>query len=1404
MDRGIRGPSRLVSRLAAVGGSALIVAALLLTTTVSAVIAADTSVRYAGSATGQDEWTTEANALGAPDGTSMTASANDIDSGFGGFGISIPAGSVIDGITVTATAGSTDSSGCQLSIRVSGNGGSSWTSRKTVGLDGSPSARVFGSSSDTWGWNDPDWDPVSLSDANFRLEVRNVDPGSNCSGTTSVDAIGVVVTYRTIDDATANAPISKEVCDQADFNFVIDMSGSIGAQGSAPSNLPDMKAGISAFVASFQAGGGSGLYSGTRFSGTSATALTSGYDSAAAFLADIDALSGPSGTTPTGLGISTGAANDSGDRAGVPNIMFVITDGSPNVPNGGNSTGNPNTWILGANSAIAAANAARADYIVKAVYLSTPGDPGDTGLPFSAAGDAQWASAVMTRIGGGSFLPADFSSFVTELYEAIGCPPPAPEVEVTKTASPTSVSEPGDDVEFTVDVPNLTAKPVTLDSLVDDVFGDLDGVGSCDTGITLDPGQVYTCSFTKAITGNAGDTHHDTVTAAISNADGEAEDSDDATVDIVDVKPSVTIVKTATPDSRPEPGGTFTYKLEITNTSPEDVTITALDDDRADLSAACLALIGDTLTPGQTVSCQFTDTHTAVDAYTNVASVTVEDDEGNEADDDDDATVEVTDVPPTVTLDKSVDDDSKPEPGGTFTFTLKVTNTSAEPVTITALTDDHALSAECLGLIGDVLAAGASTSCSYQVSLTDAGSYPNEASVTVEDDEGSEASDEDDETVTVTDALPTVDLDKVVVGAASKPEPGGAFTFRLTITNTSDETVTIDELDDTYPLGQDCLDLIGDSLAPGASVDCEYQVDHVDPGTYPNTASVTVSDDEDNEASDTDDASVAVTDVPPTVSLDKSVDDDSKPEPGGTFTFTLTIENTSDESVTITELTDTQALSQDCLDLIGTVLAPAGETGDSVSCTYEVDHAVPGTYPNTATVTVEDDDGSEGEDEDDETVVVVDVDPSVEVVKSATPQSLPEPGGAFIYDVSVTNSSDETVWLTELIDTKFGDLDGLGTCVADGSVAIAAGDTYECSFMGLVLGNAGLSHQNTVVATVIDDEGSDASNMDDETVTLTDVPPTIVVDKTVAPETVYAGETVTFTISVTNQSDEAVTLSSLTDSIYGDLDGQGTCAVPQALAPDATYTCSFQAVISETETDVVTAIAFDDDQSSAQDDDDATVTVKPTPALGITKSNDAPVDSIELPDGTIIDVPTAEAGSTLTFTLDYTVTLDSSVTGVTITDVLPLGLDYVAGSATGSTEVTFVGYDAATRTLTWAGDSVAVHGAVTYQAIVADDASELAQPLLNLATIDSDQTEPDSDTSEVFVPADPLAATPTPTVKPTLPPTDTAPGAAAPAPSSSSFLLVMSVLGVLGLAVLALLPASRVLVTPRRDGERRR
>src|SRR5436190_1318868 len=93
--------------------------------------------------------------------------------------------------------------------------------------------------------------------------------------------------------------------------------------------------------------------------------------------------------------------------------------------------------------------------------------------------------------------------------------------------------------------------------------------------------------------------------------------------------------------------------------------------------------------------------HTDVGSYVNNAKVTVSINEGINA---------VVQRPQTFSLfpyttlfrsTKSVDPGTLAEPGGDFTFTLKIHNTSVEPVTIDALTDDNTLSQDCLDLVED-------------------------------------------------------------------------------------------------------------------------------------------------------------------------------------------------------------------------------------------------------------------------------------------------------------------------------------------------------------------------------------------------------------------------------------------------------------------------------------------------------------------------------------------------------------------------------------------------------------------------------------------------------------------------------------------------------------------------------
>lgn len=70
-----------------------------------------------------------------------------------------------------------------------------------------------------------------------------------------------------------------------------------------------------------------------------------------------------------------------------------------------------------------------------------------------------------------------------------------PKISLTKTPSPASRPAPGGAFTFTVVVTDTGSGPVTLNKLTDNVYGDLNGKGTCATGANLTVGTTYACSF---------------------------------------------------------------------------------------------------------------------------------------------------------------------------------------------------------------------------------------------------------------------------------------------------------------------------------------------------------------------------------------------------------------------------------------------------------------------------------------------------------------------------------------------------------------------------------------------------------------------------------------------------------------------------------------------------------------------------------------------------------------------------------------------------------------------------------------------------------------------------------------------------------------------------------------------
>ncbi len=463
-------------------------------------------------------------------------------------------------------------------------------------------------------------------------------------------------------------------------------------------------------------------------------------------------------------------------------------------------------------------------------------------------------------------------------------------------------------------------------------------------------------------------------------------------------------------------------------------------------------------------------------------------------------------------------------------------------------------------------------------------------------------------------------------------EPGETVTFDVVVHNDSaTDTVTITTLTDdpAGPAGATSLHGVGtctlpQQIAPGVEYTCSFPLAISGNAGEAKVDVVAASgtNAEGSPVSDDDDAVVTLTDVAPSIVVTKAPDKATLPEPGGDVVFAVTVKNTSVSSdpVTLTSLVDSvfgnlvddagNAQISESTCVLGTI-AP----GATYECSFKAQ--VVGNaglvHEDTVTAKGHDDDLPNPDDEvtgsATATVTLTDVAPSIVVTKAPDKATLPEPGGDVVFAVTVKNTSvsSDPVTLTSLVDSVFGNLvDDAGnaqisesTCVLG---TIAPGATYECSFKAQVVGNAGLVHEDTVTAKGHDD---DLPNPDDEvtgsataTVTLTDVAPSIVVtkapDKATLPE---PGGDVVFAVTVKNTSvsSDPVTLTSLVDSVFGNLvDDAGNAQISEStcvlgtIAPGAAYECSFKAQVvgnaGLVHEDTVTAKGHDDDLPNPVDE----------------------------------------------------------------------------------------------------------------------------------------------------------------------------------------------------------------------------
>ncbi|RLI49132.1 MAG: hypothetical protein DRP09_20900, partial [Candidatus Thorarchaeota archaeon] len=482
----------------------------------------------------------------------------------------------------------------------------------------------------------------------------------------------------------------------------------------------------------------------------------------------------------------------------------------------------------------------------------------------------------------------------------------------------------------------------------------------------------------------------------------------------------------------------------------------------------------------------------------------------------------------------------------------------------------------------------------YQATTNPTNNITNTANITAEDPLHKKVYSEDTATVTVIN----IDINVTKTANITQGHPGDIVNYTIVVTNTGDNPLYDVYVNDTT-LG---ISYYLASLGSGANK--TYYVEHIltlTPDPFINTVYVEGYDQLGAKYTDSDDAIVYII-KSPDISVEKYVRwDCTAPflknvtaERGQWVTFKIYINNTGETPLTIT--------AKDVLPsglIYNYTETPYGYNytdganyywnftnivnGTTIIIQYVVDIENCGFFENVINVTgIYEDQTVTAED----TATVYGLCPGINIVKDVN-RSIIHPGETVTYTYTITNTGNCN--LTNLIinDDKIPTINYINGDTNNNNWL----DTNE-TWTYQATTNPTNNITNTANITAEDQLGKKVYDRDTTTVTV--IHPDIKVVKTVSPNKIHSGDTVTYNITVTNTGD-CILIVNITDNILG--------IIATGVTLPAGSNISYHPTSNPTEdvTNTVNATGTDELGKKVYDEDTATVTVINTD-INVTKT----------------------------------------------------------------------------------------------------------------------------------------------------------------------------------------------------------